>query len=59
SGQIYTPELIVKNILNLCNYYGKDMLKKHIIDNSCGQGAFLCEIYKKTKAILANNLLAI
>lgn len=44
TGQIYTPEFIVRNILDLCNYYGKDILKKHIIDNSCGQGAFLCEI---------------
>lgn len=34
-GQIFTPNFLVKNIL-----------QKHIIDNSCGNGAFLCEIVK-------------
>lgn len=33
---------MVKNILNLADY--KNVLEKHIIDNSCGDGAFLCEI---------------
>lgn len=44
SGKFYTPDFIVKNILDLANYTGKQILKKHVIDNSCGDGAFLCEI---------------
>ncbi len=31
-------------MLNLCGYTGLDILKKHVIDNSCGDGAFLCEV---------------
>lgn len=42
-GQIYTPGFIVKNILDLAGYK-KEILNKHIIDNSCGNGAFLVEI---------------
>lgn len=40
-GQIFTPDYIVHNILEYCNYSGDNVLKKHIIDNSCGDGAFL------------------
>ena len=43
-GQVFTPLSIVKDILNISNYYGDNILKKHIIDNSCGDGAFLLEI---------------
>ena len=43
-GRVYTPEYIVKNILDMAHYIGKNMFKKHVIDNSCGDGAFLCEI---------------
>jgi adenine-specific DNA-methyltransferase len=45
-GQVYTPKHIVNVILNEVNYYGKSIIKKHIIDNSCGDGAFLIEIVK-------------
>ncbi|MGN1122486.1 MAG: Eco57I restriction-modification methylase domain-containing protein [Eubacteriales bacterium] len=44
NGRIYTPDFIVANILDLCDYSGSGILKKHIIDNSCGDGAFLTEI---------------
>lgn len=44
SGKIYTPDFIVDNILDLSGYYGTDILNKHVIDNSCGDGAFLCRI---------------
>ena len=43
-GQVFTPKHIVCNILDLCNYKDDVILKKHIIDNSCGNGAFLLEI---------------
>lgn len=47
NGRVYTPTFIVDNILDLCSYYGKGILKKHVIDNSCGDGAFLCQIVKR------------
>ena len=54
-GRVYTPKYIVSNILDLSGYTDENILKKHIIDNSCGDGAFLkeivtryCEEYLKT-----------
>jgi adenine-specific DNA-methyltransferase len=47
NGRIYTPEYIVNTILDLSGYYGPQILKKHVIDNSCGDGAFLCEIVER------------
>lgn len=47
SGQVFTPVFLVKNILDICHYTGTDILQKHIIDNSCGDGAFLCEIVER------------
>lgn len=47
-GQIFTPSYLVQDILNLVDY--KDsvaILKKHIIDNSCGDGAFLVEVVER------------
>lgn len=44
NGRFYTPRFIVQNILNMSGYYGVDIIKKHVIDNSCGDGAFLVEI---------------
>jgi adenine-specific DNA-methyltransferase len=46
SGQVFTPNFIVENMLNFCGYNTTEMLQKHIIDNSCGDGAFLCQIVK-------------
>ena len=43
-GRFYTPEFIVNNILDLSDYYGEKILRKHVIDNSCGDGAFLVAI---------------
>lgn len=31
-------------MLDLCQYAGEGILTKHIMDNSCGDGAFLCAI---------------
>lgn len=44
NGRIYTPDYIVNNILDLSEYYGNNILQKHVIDNSCGDGAFLTNI---------------
>jgi len=47
SGQVFTPDYIVANMLDLCGYFGKKILKKQIIDNSCGDGAFLCQVVSR------------
>ncbi len=46
SGQVYTPDYLVCDILDTAGYYG-DILSKHVIDNSAGDGAFLQEIVKR------------
>lgn len=51
NGEVFTPTYIVSEMLNLINYTtnNKDkdnVLMKHIIDSSCGDGAFLVEIVK-------------
>lgn len=43
-GQVYTPQWIVCEILDGLNYQGAEILKKTILEPSCGQGAFLVEI---------------
>jgi len=54
-GRIYTPSFIVENILDLANYKDK-ILEKNVVDNSCGDGAFLIEIVRRyCKAFLKNN----
>ncbi|AKX34248.1 hypothetical protein SLITO_v1c06140 [Spiroplasma litorale] len=46
-GVVYTPNYIVINMLDEIKYKGKKILNKHIVDNSCGEGAFLVEITKR------------
>lgn len=46
-GQIFTPDFIVKNMLEIVGYFGDKILNKHIVDNSCGDGAFLSEIVRR------------
>ena len=56
TGQVFTPNFIVKNILDFANYNNENILKKSIIDNSCGEGAFLCEIVEMyINTFLQNN----
>ena len=43
-GRVYTPDYLVKVILDFGGYDKPTILKKHVIDNSCGDGAFLTEI---------------
>jgi adenine-specific DNA-methyltransferase len=46
-GRVYTPLFIVRNILDLSGYTGSGVLRRHIIDNSCGDGAFLTEVVSR------------
>ena len=47
-GRVYTPKFIVSLILNQIGYNTpNNVIGKHIIDNSCGDGAFLIEIVKR------------
>lgn len=55
-GKIYTPDFIVNNILDLADYRGDVVLGKNVIDNSCGDGAFLREIVDRyCSAFLSKN----
>lgn len=40
-GQVYTPTWIVNEILDEVEYFGKKIINQKIIDNACGDGAFL------------------
>lgn len=47
-GQIYTPKHIVKEMLDISGYDSSiEILYCHIIDNSCGDGAFLVEVVRR------------
>lgn len=46
-GRVYTPDYLVKVILDFGGYDKPTILKKHVIDNSCGDGAFLIEIVRR------------
>ncbi|MGL4950422.1 MAG: HsdM family class I SAM-dependent methyltransferase [Mycoplasma sp.] len=67
-GQVFTPKHIVKEMLKTINYtIDQDLSKLKIIDNSCGDGAFLQEIvltliekYKtEAKQYIENNVFGI
>lgn len=47
NGRFYTPEFIVNNVLDLSGYHGYAILRKHAIDNSCGDGSFLVAIVER------------
>lgn len=46
-GRVYTPSYIVNIILDYGGYNNESILRKNVIDNSCGDGAFLIEIAKR------------
>lgn len=46
-GRVYTPDYLVRNILDFGGYISSSILQKHVIDNSCGDGAFLQEIVER------------
>lgn len=41
NGQVFTPQYIVEEMLDYAGYVGSCIIEKHVIDNSCGDGAFL------------------
>ena len=45
--QVFTPEHVVDTMFEELEYKGDKIRKKHIIDNSCGNGAILKKIVKK------------
>ncbi len=47
NGQVFTPQYIVDEMLNYVGYDGPSIIGKHIIDNSCGDGAFLKSVVAK------------
>ena len=55
NGRYYTPSDMVCFMLDTAGYYGQNILQKHIIDNSCGDGAFLCEIVRRYIEISLQN----
>src|SRR5207247_2448437 len=46
-GQVSTPDSIVNFMLDIIGYKGENILNKHVLDNSCGDGAFLKSIVKR------------
>ena len=46
-GRVYTPDFLVKIVLDFGGYRGPKILQKHVMDNSCGDGAFLVEIVRR------------
>lgn len=48
NGRIYTPANIVKMMLDYAGYIPCPKIwKKHVIDNSCGDGRILCEVVSR------------
>ena len=47
TGQVFTPKWIVRKILDMCMYNGTGILGKHLMDNSCGDGAFLTSAVRR------------
>lgn len=46
-GQTFTPENIVNGMLDMIGYVGENILQKHVIDNSCGDGSILKLVVKR------------
>ena len=46
-GQVSTPDSIVDFMLDAAEYKGETILDRYILDNSCGEGAFLKNVVKR------------
>ena len=44
--QVFTPEHVVDTMFEELEYKGNKIRKKHIIDNSCGNGAILKKVVR-------------
>ena len=48
NGRVYTPEHIVNILLDYAGYVpSRSILRKHVMDNSCGDGRILCEVVRR------------
>ncbi len=47
NGRVYTPRFIVETILDLTEYRGARIARKHVVDPSCGDGAFLTVVVER------------
>ena len=54
-GQVFTPQWIVSEILDMIGYKGTSILDKYIMEPSSGDGAFLCEIVNRYIDICLDN----
>lgn len=45
--QVFTPKFYVLKMLNAVNYKGNNILKKHVLENSCGEGNILIQIVSR------------
>ncbi|MCD8298782.1 MAG: N-6 DNA methylase [Opitutae bacterium] len=45
-GRVYTPRYLVAETLDFAGYVAGEISRKHVMENSCGDGAFLCEIVR-------------
>jgi len=57
TGQIFTPDFIVKKILDDVNFKNKTCLGKTILDPACGDGRFLCEVAERIIKFSSENKL--
>lgn len=57
NGVVYTPPHLVKQILDLAGYTSnRSITGKHVMDNSCGNGAFLTEcVHRYCESFLASS----
>jgi adenine-specific DNA-methyltransferase len=47
AAQVPSPFFLIKTTLDLVGYKGPKILRKHVVDNSCGTGLFLVEIMRR------------
>lgn len=47
TGQVFTPDYLVCQMLDYVGYVDNQIVEKHIVDNSCGDGAFLQEVVRR------------
>lgn len=47
NGKIYTPDYLVELILDQGHYTIGNINKKHVIDNSCGDGQFMIQVVNR------------
>ena len=58
-GRVYTPNYLVRQILDFGGYNTDVIIGRNVIDNSCGDGAFLTEIVSRYCSIYKGNNLKV